>query len=54
MFVQEVPSEACCQEKVLEALGRMTHVMEQHTDPGGTLAIETGRNILTILGTDQS
>ncbi|XP_067100237.1 LOW QUALITY PROTEIN: polycystin-1-like [Osmerus mordax] len=46
----EVPGEACCQEKVLEALGRMTHVMEQHTEPGDTVAIETGKNILTILG----
>ncbi|XP_061667089.1 polycystin-1 [Syngnathoides biaculeatus] len=41
-----------CQEKVLEAVGKMIHVMEEHKSPGGggVAAFDTGRNILSIIG----
>ncbi|XP_061520016.1 polycystin-1 [Phycodurus eques] len=40
-----------CQEKVLEAVGKMIHVMEEHKSPGGGVsAFDTGRNILSIIG----
>ncbi|KAI4797837.1 hypothetical protein KUCAC02_024818 [Chaenocephalus aceratus] len=46
-----VPSELVCekcQEKVLEAVGKMIHVMEEQMSPGVLSAVETGRNILNI------
>ncbi|KAG8008965.1 Polycystin-1, partial [Nibea albiflora] len=48
-----VPSELVCekcQEKVLETVGRMIHVMEEQMSPGVQAAVETGRNILNIIG----
>ncbi|CAB1455219.1 unnamed protein product [Pleuronectes platessa] len=39
-----------CQEKVLEAVGRMILVMEEQMSPGVLSALETGRNILHVLG----
>ncbi|KAI9529372.1 hypothetical protein NQZ68_011077 [Dissostichus eleginoides] len=48
-----VPSELVCekcQEKVLEAVGKMIHVMEEQMSPGVLSAVETGRNILNIIG----
>ncbi|KAE8284545.1 Polycystin-1 [Larimichthys crocea] len=48
-----VPSELVCencQEKVLEAVGKMIHVMEEQMSPGVQAAVETGRNILNIIG----
>ncbi|XP_040885354.1 polycystin-1 [Toxotes jaculatrix] len=48
-----VPSELVCkgcQEKVLEAVGRMIHVMEEHMSPGVLSPLETGRNILNVIG----
>ncbi|XP_022598094.1 polycystin-1-like [Seriola dumerili] len=39
-----------CQEKVLEAVGRMIHVMETEMRPGVLSALETGRNILNVIG----
>lgn len=53
-FLSEaVPAEsACgnCQKQVLEAVGKMVHVMEHQTVPGVVSAIGTGRNILNIIG----
>ncbi|XP_036811615.1 polycystin-1 isoform X2 [Oncorhynchus mykiss] len=48
-----VPSEvACegCQENVLDSVGRMIRVMEEQTRLGDDTAIETGRNILHVIG----
>ncbi|KAM7382093.1 hypothetical protein PAMA_012795 [Pampus argenteus] len=48
-----VPSElACdsCQEKVLEAVAKMIHVMEEQMSLGVLSAFDTGRNILNIIG----
>uniref|UniRef100_A0A671Y792 Polycystic kidney disease 1b n=1 Tax=Sparus aurata TaxID=8175 RepID=A0A671Y792_SPAAU len=48
-----VPSELVCencQEKVLEAVGKMIHLMEEQMSPGVVSAVETGRNILNIIG----
>ncbi|XP_034426558.1 polycystin-1 [Hippoglossus hippoglossus] len=48
-----VPDELVCegcQEKVLEAVGRMILVMEEQMSPGVLAALETGRNILHVLG----
>ncbi|XP_054455423.1 polycystin-1 [Anoplopoma fimbria] len=48
-----VPSELLCEkchQKVLEAVGKMIHVMEEHMSPGVWSALETGRNILNIIG----
>ncbi|XP_068614855.1 polycystin-1-like [Brachionichthys hirsutus] len=39
-----------CQDKVLETVGKMIHVMEEQLSPGALLAVETGRNILNIIG----
>ncbi|KAA8581072.1 hypothetical protein FQN60_002653 [Etheostoma spectabile] len=48
-----VPSELVCekcQQKVLEAVGKMIHVMEEQMSLGVLSAVETGKNILNILG----
>ncbi|XP_049915502.1 polycystin-1 isoform X2 [Epinephelus moara] len=48
-----VPSELLCekcQEKVLEAVGKMIHVMEEQMSPGVLSVVETGQNILNIIG----
>ncbi|XP_069373627.1 polycystin-1 isoform X2 [Paralichthys olivaceus] len=48
-----VPDELVCegcQEKVLEAVGKMILVMEEQMSPGVSSALETGRNILHVLG----
>ncbi|XP_068439233.1 polycystin-1 [Clinocottus analis] len=48
-----VPSELVCekcQQKVLEAVGKMIHVMEEQMHPGVLSALETGRDILNIIG----
>ncbi|TKS90159.1 Polycystin-1 [Collichthys lucidus] len=48
-----VPSELVCencQQRVLEAVGKMIHVMEEQMSPGVQAAVETGRNILNIIG----
>ncbi|KAF1374215.1 hypothetical protein PFLUV_G00247310 [Perca fluviatilis] len=39
-----------CQEKVLEAVGKMIHVMEEQMSLGVLSAVETGKNILNIIG----
>ncbi|KAM4623628.1 polycystin-1 [Polymixia lowei] len=41
-----------CQEKVLEAVGKMIHVMEEQTSSGVGVAsaVDTGRNILNVIG----
>ena len=55
-FLKAVPSELVCekcQEKVLEAVGKMIHVMEEQMSPGVLSAVETGRNILNIIGAFQ-
>lgn len=55
-FPEAVPSELVCencQEKVLEAVGKMIHVMEEQMSPGVQAAVETGRNILNIIGAGQ-
>ncbi|XP_038592316.1 polycystin-1 [Micropterus salmoides] len=39
-----------CQEKVMEAVGKMIRVMEEQMSPGVLSAAETGRNILNIIG----
>nr|XP_046233896.1 polycystin-1 [Scatophagus argus] len=48
-----VPSELVCEnchEKVLEVVGKMIHVLEEQMSPGVLSAVETGRNILNIIG----
>ncbi|XP_029311858.1 polycystin-1 [Cottoperca gobio] len=48
-----VPSELIsekCQEKVLEAVGKMIHVMDEQMSSGVLSAVEAGRNILNIIG----
>ncbi|XP_070847293.1 polycystin-1 [Chaetodon trifascialis] len=48
-----VPNELVCencQKKVLEAVGKMIHVMEEEMSSGVLSAVETGRNILNIIG----
>ncbi|KAI3365437.1 hypothetical protein L3Q82_010525, partial [Scortum barcoo] len=48
-----VPGELVCEschKKVLEAVGKMINVMEEHMNPGVLSAVETGRNILNIIG----
>uniref|UniRef100_UPI0037E95008 polycystin-1 n=1 Tax=Semicossyphus pulcher TaxID=241346 RepID=UPI0037E95008 len=48
-----VPGEIVCrncQEKVLEAVQKMIHVLEEQINPGLLSAAETGRNILNIIG----
>uniref|UniRef100_A0A3B4YDK7 Polycystin-1-like n=1 Tax=Seriola lalandi dorsalis TaxID=1841481 RepID=A0A3B4YDK7_SERLL len=42
-----------CQEKVLEAVGRMIHVMETEMRPGVLSALETGRNILNVINSSR-
>lgn len=57
VLLKAVPGEVVCegcQEKVLEAVGRMIQVMDEQTVPGDTTAVDTGRNILHVIGTDQS
>lgn len=52
-FPEAVPGELVCencQENVLETVGKMIHVMEEQRRPGVLLAVETGRNILLIIG----
>lgn len=52
-FPQAVPGELVCeicQEKVLEAVRKMIHVMDEQMSPGVLSAFETGRNILNIIG----
>ncbi|XP_044035256.1 polycystin-1 isoform X2 [Siniperca chuatsi] len=39
-----------CQEKVLEAVGKMIHIMKEQMSPGVLSAVEIGRNILNIIG----
>ncbi|XP_058477572.1 polycystin-1 isoform X2 [Solea solea] len=39
-----------CQKKVLESVGKMIHVLEEQMSPGVSIALETGRNILNIIG----
>ncbi|XP_069012250.1 polycystin-1 [Embiotoca jacksoni] len=48
-----VPSELLCescQEKVLEAVGKMIRVVEEQTSPVVLPAVDTGRNILNVIG----
>ncbi|XP_029619793.1 polycystin-1 [Salmo trutta] len=48
-----VPSEVVCegcQENVLESVGRMIRVMEEQTGLEDDAAIDTGRNILHVIG----
>ncbi|KAM9837407.1 polycystin-1 [Aulostomus maculatus] len=48
-----VPGELVCdgcREKVLEAVGKMIHVMEEQMIPGVLTTLDTGRNILTVIG----
>ncbi|XP_008289301.1 polycystin-1 [Stegastes partitus] len=48
-----VPSELICescQEKVLEAVGKMIHVIEEQMSPAVLPAVDTGRNILNVIG----
>lgn len=50
---EAVPSELVCgncQKRVLEAVGKMIHVMEEQLGPGVLSAAETGMNILNIIG----
>ena len=52
-FPEAVPGELVCencQENVLETVGKMIHVMEEQRRPGGLSSVETGRNILLIIG----
>lgn len=54
MFVlsQAVPSEVLsehCQEKVLEAVGKMIHVIGMRSEDVLS-AVQTGRNILSLIG----
>lgn len=53
---EAVPSEVDCgksQEKVMEAVGKMIHVMEEETGPGIVSTVETGKSVLAIIGADQ-
>lgn len=53
LFFEAVPSElvcGTCQEKVIEAVGKMIHVMEEENGPGILSAVETGKSILAIIG----
>uniref|UniRef100_A0A8C8HLX8 Polycystin-1 n=1 Tax=Oncorhynchus tshawytscha TaxID=74940 RepID=A0A8C8HLX8_ONCTS len=53
-LLQAVPSEVVCegcQENVLDSVGRMIRVMEEQTGLGDDAAIDTGRNILHVIGT---
>lgn len=53
-LLQAVPSEVVCegcQENVLESVGRMIRVMEEQTGLEDDAAIDTGRNILHVIGT---
>lgn len=55
-FPKAVPSELVCescQKKVLEAVGKMIRVLEEQMNPGVLSAVETGRNILNIIGAGQ-
>ncbi|XP_041671972.1 polycystin-1 [Cheilinus undulatus] len=48
-----VPGEMICrncQEKVLKAVQKMIHVIQEHMNPGVLSAVEMGRNILAIIG----
>ncbi|XP_054860443.1 polycystin-1 isoform X2 [Amphiprion ocellaris] len=48
-----VPSELICErchEKVLEAVGKMIHVIEEQMSPAVLPAVDTGRNILNVIG----
>lgn len=52
-FFEAVPSElvcGTCQEKVIEAVGKMIRVMEEEKGPGILSAVETGKSILAIIG----
>ncbi|XP_061765809.1 polycystin-1 [Nerophis ophidion] len=52
-----VPAELVCddcQEKVLEAVEKMIHVMKEYTSPGVLSVFDTGRNILNIIGSSLS
>uniref|UniRef100_A0A3P8TXN5 Polycystic kidney disease 1b n=1 Tax=Amphiprion percula TaxID=161767 RepID=A0A3P8TXN5_AMPPE len=49
---QAVPSELICErchEKVLEAVGKMIHVIEEQMSPAVLPAVDTGRNILNVI-----
>uniref|UniRef100_UPI003AAB6BD9 polycystin-1 n=1 Tax=Centroberyx gerrardi TaxID=166262 RepID=UPI003AAB6BD9 len=39
-----------CQEKVLEAVRKMIHVMEEQTNVGVSSVVDTGKNILNVIG----
>uniref|UniRef100_A0AAQ4PFT7 Polycystic kidney disease 1b n=2 Tax=Gasterosteus aculeatus aculeatus TaxID=481459 RepID=A0AAQ4PFT7_GASAC len=48
-----VPSELISEkshQKVMESVGKMIHVMEEQMSPGVFSALETGRNILNVIG----
>nr|XP_057917818.1 polycystin-1 [Doryrhamphus excisus] len=50
---QAVPAELVCnrcQEKVLEAVGKMIRMMEEHKSHDVLSVLDTGRNILSIIG----
>ncbi|XP_035258644.1 polycystin-1 isoform X2 [Anguilla anguilla] len=52
-----VPRElACtgCQDTVLKALGKMISVIAEQTEPGDVTSLDTGRNILQILGSSMA
>ncbi|KAM6951025.1 polycystin-1 [Aplochiton taeniatus] len=48
-----VPGELVCegcQETILEAVGKMIHVLEEQTGLGDSRGVDTGRNILQVIG----
>lgn len=50
---QAVPSELVCEGcrvRVLDAVGKMIRVIEEQMSPGVLSALETGRNILDVIG----
>lgn len=50
---QAVPAELLCescQRKVLEAVGKMIHVLEEQMSPGVSSAVEAARNLFSIIG----
>lgn len=55
---EAVPSEVDCeksQEKVMEAVGKMIHIIETKTSPDWIVsAVEMGKSILAIIGADHS
>lgn len=38
----------------MEAVGKMVHVMEEERGPVTVSAVETGKNVLALIGADQS